>query len=211
MLRKPQKDRSALRGYYHGRNGMGTKWRLGFQGRYGRAGRPAGCPVHSTYQSHRAAEVIIGVDTHRDQHVSVAIDGRGVRLGERHVPTTMCGYEELERWSRGLGEIRAFGIEGTGSYGAGITRFMTGRGYTVIEVNRPDRSVRYRKGKSDPTDAEIAARSVLSGVADAIPKSGEGEVEMIRMLKSARDSAISPHFPYRPCRACCNQQRNYPM
>ena len=144
----------------------------------------------STYQSHRAAEVIIGVDTHRDQHVSVAIDGRGVRLGERHVPTTMCGYEELERWSRGLGEIRAFGIEGTGSYGAGITRFMTGRGYTVIEVNRPDRSVRYRKGKSDPTDAEMAARSVLSGVADAIPKSGEGEVEMIRMLKSARDSAI---------------------
>ncbi len=144
----------------------------------------------STYQSHRAAEVIIGVDTHRDQHVSVAIDGRGVRLGERHVPTTMCGYEELERWSRGLGEIRVFGIEGTGSYGAGITRFMTGRGYTVIEVNRPDRSVRYRKGKSDPTDAEMAARSVLSGVADAIPKSGEGEVEMIRMLKSARDSAI---------------------
>ena len=144
----------------------------------------------STYQSHRAAEVIIGVDTHRDQHVSVAIDGRGVRLGERHVPTTTRGYEELERWSRGLGEIRAFGIEGTGSYGAGIARFMTGRGYTVIEVNRPDRSVRYRKGKSDPTDAEMAARSVLAGVADAIPKSGEGEVEMIRMLKSARDSAI---------------------
>ena len=67
---------------------------------------------------------------------------------------------------------------------------MTGRGYTVIEVNRPVRSVRYRKGKSDPTDAEMAARSVLAGVADATPKSGEGEVEMIRMLKSARDSAV---------------------
>ena len=142
------------------------------------------------YQSRRATEVIIGVDTHRDQHVAVAIDGRGVRLDENHVPTTIRGYEELERWSRSLGEIRAFGIEGTGSYGAGIARFMTGRGYTVIEVNRPDRSVRYRKGKSDPTDAEMAARGVLAGVADATPKSGEGEVEMIRMLKSARDSAV---------------------
>ena len=142
------------------------------------------------YQGHRVAEVIIGVDTHRDQHVAVAIDGRGVRLGERHVPTTIRGYDDLERWSCSLGEIRAFGIEGTGSYGAGVARFMTGRDHTVIEVNRPDRSVRYRKGKSDPTDAEMAARSVLAGVADATPKSGEGEVEMLRMLKSARDSAV---------------------
>ena len=92
-----------------------------------------------------------------------------------------------------MGAIRAFGIEGTGSYGAGVARFLTGRGYTAIEVNRPDRSVRYRKGKSDPTDptdAEMAARAVLAGVADATPKSGEGEVEMIRMLKSAKDLAI---------------------
>ena len=99
------------------------------------------------YQGHRVAEVIIGVDTHRDQHVAVAIDGRGVRLGERHVPTTIRGYDDLERWSCSLGEIRAFGIEGTGSYGAGVARFMTGRDHTVIEVNRPDRSVRYRNGE----------------------------------------------------------------
>ena len=136
----------------------------------------------ATYQSHRAAEVIIGVDTHKDQNVAVAIDGRGVRLGETRVSSTTSGYEELEQWSRSLGEVGAFGIEGTGSYGAGVARFMTSRGYTVIEVNRPDRSVRYRKGKSDPTDAEMAARSVLAEVADATPKSGEGEVEMVRML-----------------------------
>ena len=142
------------------------------------------------YQSHRADEVIIGVDTHKDQHVAVAIDGRGVRLGEKYVPATTCGYEKLERWSRNLGTIHSFGIEGTGSYGAGVARFMTGLGYVVIEVNRPDRSVRYRKGKSDPTDAEMAARAALSGVADATPKSGEGEVEMIRMLKSTKDSAM---------------------
>ena len=142
------------------------------------------------YQGHRAAEVIIGVDTHRDQHVAVAIDGRGVHLGELHVLTTTNGYEKLELWSISLGETRAFGIEGTGSYGAAVARFMAGRGHTVIEINRPDRSVRYRRGKSDPTDAEMAARSVLAGVADATPKSGEGEVEMLRMLKSARDSAV---------------------
>ena len=82
------------------------------------------------------------------------------------------------------------GLRGTGSYGAGLARFLTDRSYKVVEVNRPDRSVRYRKGKSDPTDAEMAARSVLAGVADATPKSGEGEVEMIRMLKSTKNSAV---------------------
>ena len=137
-----------------------------------------------------ALEILIGVDTHQDEHVAAAIDRQGVRLGERHVPATKYGYRELERWSRSFGEIRAFGIEGTGSYGAGITRFLTGGGYTVIEVNRPDRSARHRNGKSDPVDAEMAARAVLSGVAGTTPKSGEGEVEMIRMLKSVKDSAV---------------------
>ena len=136
------------------------------------------------------AQMVIGVDTHQDQHVAVVIDRLGVRLAERHAPATTCGYGELERWSRSLGKIRAFGIEGTGSYGAGFARFLTRRGYTVVEVNRPDRSTRYRKGKSDPTDAEMAARAVLAGVADASPKSGQGEAEMIRMIKSAKVSAV---------------------
>ena len=138
----------------------------------------------------RSIRVVVGVDTHQDKHVAVAIDRQGVRLGELHAPATMHGYQDLERWSRSLGEIHAFGIEGTGSYGAGVARYLTRRGHTVVEVNRPDRSTRYRKGKSDPTDAEMAARSVLAGVAEATPKSGEGEVEMIRMLKSAKDSAV---------------------
>ena len=134
--------------------------------------------------------MLIGVDTHQDEHVAVAIDQQGVRLGERRLPATTRGYGALELWARSLGEISAFGIEGTGSYGAGLARFLTGRGYAVVEVNRPDRSVRRRKGKSDPTDAESAARAVLAGVADATPKSGEGEVEMIRMLKNTKDSAV---------------------
>ena len=137
-----------------------------------------------------AVQVIIGVDTHQEEHVAVAIDRQGVRLGERRAPANTPGYWELERWSRDKGEINAFGIEGTGSYGAGVSRFLTAKGHTVIEVNRPDRSTRYRKGKSDPTDAEMAARAVLAGVADATLKSGDGEVEMIRMLKSAKDSAV---------------------
>ncbi len=138
----------------------------------------------------RAAPVIIGVDTHQDQHVAVAINEQGVRLGEHRVVTTRQGYAELQQWSRSLGKIRAFGIEGTGSYGAGVARFLTSRGYAIVEVDRPDRSTRRRKGKSDPTDAEMAARAVLAGVANAIPKSGEGEVEMIRMLKNTKDSAV---------------------
>lgn len=141
-------------------------------------------------QGSHAVRVIIGVDTHQDQHVAVAIDEQGVRLSEHRVAANTQGYAELQRWSRSLGEIRAFGIEGTGSYGAGVTRFLTCRGYAIVEVNRPDRSTRRRKGKSDPTDAEMAARSVLAGVANATPKSGEGKVEMIRMLKKTKDSAV---------------------
>ena len=122
--------------------------------------------------------------------MAVAINRQGVRLGEYHTVETTYGYRELERWCRSLGAIHAFGIEGTGSYGAGVARYLIARGYTVVEVNRPDRFVRYLKGKSDPTDADMAARAVLAGVAGATPKSGEGGVEMIRMLKIARDSAV---------------------
>ncbi len=89
--------------------------------------------------------VVVGVDTHRDQHVAVAIDWQCVRLGECRAPATTSGCGELERWSRTLGVIHAFGIEGTGSYCAGIARFLSGRGYTVVEVNRPDRSTRDRR------------------------------------------------------------------
>ena len=136
----------------------------------------------------RGVQVVVGVDTHKDQHVAVAVDQLGVRLGQHRVLTTMEGYGELERWAGDFGEIRAFGVEGTGSYGAGLARFLSPR-HTVVEVNRPDRSTRRRKGKSDPTDAEMAARAVLAGAATVTPKSGEGKVEMIRMLKSTKDSA----------------------
>ena len=114
----------------------------------------------------------------------------GARLGELHVPTTLAGYRTLERWAVGLGSVEVFGIEGTGSYGAGLARFLRELGQRVVEVNRPDRASRHRLGKSDPIDAEMAARAVLSGVATGTPKTGDGSVERIRMLKIARDSAV---------------------
>ena len=134
--------------------------------------------------------VIVGVDTHRDEHVAVAIDCLGARLGQHRLPTAPGGYEGLHCWASGLGKVVAFGIEGTGSYGAGLARNLARRGQTIIEVNRPDRSTRRRLGKSDPVDAEMAARSVLAGVARDYPKSGLDSVEMIRMLKVVKDSAI---------------------
>lgn len=133
---------------------------------------------------------IIGVDTHKDIHVAVAIDQLGVRLEELHVPTTTAGYTRLRCWANELGSVEAFGVEGTGSYGAGLARYLTSFGDRVVEINRPDRATRHRLGKSDPIDAEMAARSVLAGVATGQPKHGNGKVEMVRMLKMAKDSGV---------------------
>jgi transposase len=137
-----------------------------------------------------AARVIVGVDTHKDNHVAVAIDDLGGRLGEHWIPTTTTGSRDLVRWAGRLGDVVAFGVEGTGSYGAGLSRFLAGCDHKVIEVNRPDRSVRRRLGKSDSIDAESAARSVLAGTSAGTPKSGTGNVEMIRALSLARSSAV---------------------
>lgn len=134
--------------------------------------------------------VIVGVDTHMDVHVAVAIDGLGARLGELRLPATLAGYRRLEQWAGGLGPVETFAVEGTGSYGAGLARFLAAGGHRAVEVNRPDRATRRRLGKSDPIDAEMAARSALSGVSTGTPKAADGPVEMIRMLKIARDSAV---------------------
>ena len=137
-----------------------------------------------------AARVVVGIDTHKDEHVAVAVDGLGVRLGDHRLSTTTAGYADLEGWVAGLGDAVTFGVEGTGSYGAGLTRFLSSRGHRGIEASRAGGATRRRLGKSEPIDAEPAARSVLAGTAVGTPKSGTGNVEMIRMLKIARDSAI---------------------
>ena len=137
--------------------------------------------------------VTVGVDTHTDQHVGVALDQVGRRLGARGVPTTPAGFATLLAWARTFGTVERFGVEGTGSYGAGLTRWLRARGLAVIEVERPhrgDRQARRRRGKSDPLDAEAAARAVQAGTVIGQPKAGDGHVEMIRTLRLARRSAM---------------------
>jgi transposase len=135
-------------------------------------------------------DVIVGVDTHKHTHAAVAVTGLGARVAELTIAVGLAGYRELETWARSLGTVRAFGIEGTGSYGAGLARFLHEGGHVVHEVGRPDRRLRRRRGKTDHLDAEGAARAVLGGQAAALPKAGTSRVEMIRHLKVARDTAV---------------------
>jgi len=142
------------------------------------------------HQPEQATEVIIGVDTHKDTHTAVALDTLGTRLGTTTILVSREGYRQIEAWARSFGSVRAFGIECTGSYGAGLSRALQASGHRVLDVNRADRRARRRHGKNDPLDAEAAARAVLSGQATALAKSGTSSVEMVRHLKLARDSAV---------------------
>jgi transposase len=135
-------------------------------------------------------EVVLGVDTHLDFHVAVVLDNLGRRLGELAVPTTTKGYKKLLSWAEDFGPVRCAGVEGTSSYGAGLARYLTAAEVAVAEVERPKRRHLRRKGKSDPIDAELAARAVLSGETAGVPKSADGRVEMIRALRTARRSAV---------------------
>jgi transposase len=138
----------------------------------------------------RPTRVTIGVDTHGDVHVAHAKDQLGRRLETVSIPTTPTGYQDLLAWARGLGQVQAWGVEGTGSYGAGLARYLRKAGQVVLEVNRPDRAARRRRGKSDPVDAEAAARAVQAGEVTIVPKTADGQVEMLRSLRVARTTAM---------------------
>jgi transposase len=130
-----------------------------------------------------------GVDTHADVHVAAALDPIGGLLGVRQFPATAAGYADLLEWLGELGTVSLVGIEGTGSYGAGLARYMAGAGVRVVEVDRADRQDRHRQGKSDPLDAVSAARAAQSGRASGMPKGRDGAVEAIRALMVAKRSA----------------------
>ena len=138
----------------------------------------------------RSGHVVIGVDTHKHIHVAAVMDSIGGILATLTIPTDTTGFRQLLEWTEGFGKIIAFGIEGTGSYGVGLTSFVRRHGHKVIEVSRPDRRLRRLNGKSDTLDAENAARAVLAGFATAVPKTADGVVEMIRQLKVAHDTAV---------------------
>lgn len=130
-----------------------------------------------------------GVDTHRDFHVAAALDHLGGVLATAQFPTTAQGYRSLLSWLGEFGTVEAVGVEGTGSYGAALARYLAQADVRVIEVGRPNRQVRRRHGKTDVVDAIAAGRSVLNGDATATPKTHDGPVEALRALKMVQRSA----------------------
>src|ERR1700733_4207869 len=136
-----------------------------------------------------ARSITGGVDTHLDVHVAAAVDERGALLGVESFDTTAEGYKKLLGWLSDFGPVELVGVEGTGSYGAGLTRHLQAERVRVVEVDRPNRQRRRRKGKSDPQDAISAARAALSGDASGEAKSRDGNVESMRVLRVARTSA----------------------
>ncbi len=133
--------------------------------------------------------VIGGVDTHADVHVAAACDQLGSVLGVESFATTPRGYRSLLTYLREFGPLAKVGVEGTGSYGVGLARHLAREGVEVIEVNRPNRQVRRRHGKTDVVDAIAAARAVINGDATGHPKSHDGGVESLRVLTMVHRSA----------------------
>ena len=134
--------------------------------------------------------VVGGVDSHADAHHVAVLDRRGVLLSTKSFPTTTPGYRGLLDWLRGFGEIDVVAVESTGSYAAALVRYLREHDVRVVEVNQPHAHTRRRVGKSDPIDAEMAARLYVAGKATAVPKQTDGIVESIRLLRVARNGAV---------------------
>lgn len=143
-----------------------------------------------TTMTETASYVTTGIDTHRDTHTVASLDQQGRLLATATFAATAAGYKQLHQWIQSHGTIDQVGVEGTGSYGAGITRYLTNQGVTVIEVRRPNRQHRRRHGKSDTTDAIAAARAVQSGEATGQPRGSQGPTESLRAIRVARNGAV---------------------
>lgn len=134
--------------------------------------------------------LVVGVDTHKDVHVAVVLDRLGRRLAGRGFPASDAGNMQMLRWLARFGTVAEAGLEGTGSYGYRLARLLVSQSVQVWEVSCPDRSRRRRKGKSDPVDAENAARAVLARDVTAIPKDRRGFIGELRLLLVTRRSAV---------------------
>jgi transposase len=136
--------------------------------------------------------VIGGVDTHRDTHTAAAVDTTGRLLATATFSATPTGYQQLLHWLRGFGAVTQIGVEGTSAYGAGLTSYLTTQQITVHEIDRPNRRTRRTRGKTDPIDAEAAARAVLAGDRDRVstPQHHTGATEALRVMRVARRSAV---------------------
>ncbi|WP_299577637.1 IS110 family transposase [uncultured Williamsia sp.] len=134
--------------------------------------------------------VYVGIDTHKYVHHAALIDPLGRHLTDRPFDATTAGYQALIDWIADH-QVTAIGVEGTGSYGTGLTHALTAAGHTVIDVDRPDRKARRANGKSDPVDAYAAATAVAAGRASTTPKTRDGAVEAIRLVHNARRQAVT--------------------
>jgi transposase len=152
-------------------------------------GKTTMTPTSTTIQA-LPIQVAGGVDTHADTHTAAVVDTAGRTLGHQQFQATAAGYRQLLAWLRGFGALLIVGIEDTGVYGAGLARHLAAEGVPMREVDRPDRKTRRFAGKSDPLDAEAAARTALAGVRTGTPKDRSAEVEALRNLRVARRSAI---------------------
>jgi transposase len=141
-----------------------------------------------------------GVDTHAEVHVAGMVDQAGRVLGTREFAATAEGYAAALAWMRGHGAVVKAGVEGTGSYGGRLARYLAAQGIEVAEVIRPNRQARRRRGKSDTAGAVAAALAALNGEASGKPKSGDGAVESIRALLVARRGAVKA--APRPATSC---------
>ena len=135
--------------------------------------------------------VVGGVDTHKDLHVAAVVNHQDRVLGTRSFASTRQGYRQMLAWMRSFGELQRVGVESTGSYGAGLLRFMQQAGVTVLEVTAPDKQDRRKRGKNDDLDAQNAAHAAFSGQRTVTPRSRDGMIEALRVLVACRKTAVT--------------------
>jgi transposase len=132
--------------------------------------------------------IVGGVDTHKDLHVAAVVDEVDRVLASQCFATTRHGYKQMLAWMRTFGSLQRVGIEATGSYGAGLLRYMQKAGVEVLEVTTPDKHDRRKRGKNDDLDAQNAAHA---GKRTVTPKSRDGMIESLRVLKACRKTAVA--------------------
>jgi transposase len=135
--------------------------------------------------------VVGGVDTHKDLHVAAVVDERDGVLGSQCFATTRHGYKQMLAWMRSFGPLRRVGVEATGTYGAGLLRYLQRAGVEVLEVTTPDKGDRRKRGKSDDLDAQNAAHAALAGKRTVTPKTRDGMIESLRALEACRKTAVA--------------------
>ena len=131
-----------------------------------------------------------GVDTHKDLHVAAVVNRHDKILGSGAFPTTLQGYRLMLAWMQSFGDVERVGVEATGTYGAGLLRYMQKSGVQVLEVTAPDRHDRRKRGKDDHLDAEAAAHAAFAGIRTVTPKTRDGMIEALRVLKACRKTAV---------------------